>query len=99
VARGPSVTIVTAGDAGYFGLLADLLESLRRGLGDRLYPLSILDIGFTDAQRDNLKRDYGATVAPLGWDLEYPARSRPPNSFKVLAARPHLPRHFPGHDI
>lgn len=99
MARGPSVTIVTAGDAGYFGLLTDLLLSLRRGLGDRLYPLSVLDIGFTDAQRDGLKRDYGATVAPLGWDLAYPARSHPPNSFKVLAGRPHLPRHFPGYDI
>lgn len=99
MARGPSVTIVTAGDAGYFGLLTDLLLSLRRSLGDRLYPLSILDIGFTDAQRDGLKRDYGATVAPLGWDLAYPVRSHPPNSFKVLAGRPHLPRHFPGYDI
>jgi hypothetical protein len=99
VARGPSVTIVTAGDAGYFGLLTDLLVSLRRGLGDRLYPLSILDIGFTDAQRDGLKRDYGATVVSLGWDLAYPARSQPPNSFKVLAGRPHLPQHFPGYDI
>jgi len=99
VARGSSVTIVTAGDAGYFGLLTDLLVSLRRGLDERLYPLSILDIGFTDAQRDSLKREYGATIAPLGWDLPYPPRSHPPNSFKVLAGRPHLPRHFPGYDI
>jgi len=99
VARGPSVTIVTAGDAGYFGLLTDLLASLRRGLGEGLYPLSILDIGFTEAQRENLKREYGATIAPLGWDLPYPFRSHPPNSFKVLAGRPHLPRHFPGYDI
>jgi len=99
VARGPSVTIVTAGDAGYFGLLTDLLASLRRGLGGGLYPLSILDIGFTEAQRENLKREYGATIAPLGWDLPYPPRSHPPNSFKVLAGRPHLPRHFPGYDI
>ncbi|MGH6976224.1 MAG: hypothetical protein ACREEA_02840 [Stellaceae bacterium] len=99
MARGPSVTIVTAGDAGYFGLLRDLLVSLRRGLGDRLPPLSILDIGFTDAQRDSLKREYGATIAPLGWDLVYPARSHPSNSFKVLAGRPHLPRHFPGYDV
>lgn len=99
MARGSSVTIVTAGDAGYFGLLTDLLVSLRRGLGDRLPPLSILDIGFTDGQRDGLKREYGATIAPLGWDLAYPARSHPPNSFKVLAGRPHLPRHFPGYDI
>ncbi len=99
MARGPSITIVTAGDAGYIGLLTDLLASLRQGLGDKLYPLSILDIGFTEAQRENLRRDYGATVAPLGWDLEYPARSHPPNAFKVLAGRPHLPRHFPGYDI
>ncbi|HVA35191.1 MAG TPA: hypothetical protein VNG52_03080 [Stellaceae bacterium] len=99
MARGPSVTIVTAGDAGYFGLLTDLLASLRRGLGGGLYPLSILDIGFTEAQRENLKREYGATIAPLGWDLPYPPRSHPPNSFKVLAGRPHLPRHFPGYDI
>ena len=97
--RGPSVTIVTAGDAGYFGLLTDLLASLRRGLGERLYPLSIFDIGFTEAQRESLERDYAATVASLGWDLAYPARSHPPNSFKVLAGRPHLPRHFPGYDI
>jgi hypothetical protein len=99
VTPGPSVTIVTAGDAGYFSLLTDLLVSLRRGLGERLHPLSILDIGFTDAQRESLRREYGATVAPLGWDLLYPPRSHPPNSFKVLAGRPHLPRHFPGYDI
>ena len=97
--RGPSVTIVTAGDAGYLGLLTDLLVSLRRGLGDRLPPLSILDIGFTDAQRESLKREYGATVVPLGWDLAYPVRAHAPNSFKVLAGRPHLPQHFPGYDI
>ncbi len=99
MSRGSSITIVTAGDAGYFGLLTDLLESLRRGLGDRLYPLSILDIGFTDDQRDHLKHIYSAAVAPLGWDLAYPPRSHPPNSFKVLAGRPHLPKHFPGYDI
>lgn len=97
--RGPSVTIVTAGDAGYFGLLTDLLVSLRRGRGDRIPPLSILDIGFTDAQRESLKREHGATVAPLGWDLAYPVRAHAPNSFKVLAGRPHLPQHFPGYDI
>ena len=99
MARGPSVTIVTAGDVGYFGLLTDLLASLRRGLGERLYPLSIFDIGFTEAQRESLARDYDATVVSLGWDLAYPARAHPPNSFKVLAGRPHLPRHFPGYDI
>lgn len=97
--RGLSVTIVTAGDAGYFDLVTDLFVSLRRGLGERLYPLSILDIGFTSDQRESLRRDYGATVAPLGWDLPYPPRSHPPNSFKVLAGRPHLPQHFPGYDI
>ncbi|MDE2229180.1 MAG: hypothetical protein KGL11_09090 [Alphaproteobacteria bacterium] len=99
MARGHSVTIVTAADAGYFDLLSDLLASLRRGLGDKLPPLSILDIGLTEVQRDDLRRDYDATIEPLGWDLPYPARSHPPNSFKVLAGRPHLPKHFPGYDI
>ena len=98
MASDPSVTIVSAGDSGYFPLLQDLIGSLRRGFGDKLPPLSILDIGFNEEQRRWLA-GLGATVRPLGWDLPYPARSHPPNSFKVLAGRPHLPKHFPGHDI
>ena len=98
LASGPSVTIVTASDAGYFGLLQDLIFSLQRGMGERLPPLSILDIGLNEEQRVWL-RGLGATIQPLGWDLYYPPRSHPPNSFKVLAGRPHLPKHFPGYDI
>jgi hypothetical protein len=94
----PSVTIVTAGDAGYFPLLKDLIVSLQRGLGSALPPLSILDIGLNEAQRIWL-RGLGADIRTLGWDLDYPKRSKPPNSFKVLAGRPHLPKHFPGYDI
>ena len=99
MARGPSVTIVTAGDAGYIALFRDLIASLQRGLGKSMPPLSVLDIGFSEEQRRWLRHDLGATVRELGWDLAYPPRSKPPNSFKVLAGRPHLPKHFPGYDI
>ena len=99
MARTPSITIVTAGDAGYFGLLTDLLTSLRRGLGERLYPLSILDVGLSEAQADSLRRTYGATVRDPGWDLNYPRRAHAREYLKAMTARPHLPKHFPGYDI
>lgn len=97
--RPPSVTIVTAGDAGYFGLLTDLLASLRRGLNERLYPLSILDVGLSGTQADSLRRDYGAVVRDPGWDISYPRQAHVRDYLKAMTARPHLPKHFPGYDI
>lgn len=99
MARSPSVTIVTAANTGYFGLLSDLLASLRRGFGNKLPPLSILDVGLTDVERNALTTEMGATVRDPGWDLVYPQRAHVPNSRKAMTARPHLPRHFPGYDI
>ncbi|HXP32356.1 MAG TPA: hypothetical protein VN832_14780 [Stellaceae bacterium] len=93
-----STTIVSASDAGYFDLLQGLVRSLRAGAGDRRFALSILDLGLAEEQRRWLA-DSGAALERPGWDLDFPGRALLPEHYKAMAARPYLPRHFPGYDV
>ena len=88
------VLAVTAADAGYFGLLRDLMDSLD-GAG---LPLGIFDVGLTPDQRGWLEAR-GCTLVIPGWDVDFPGRDRMPSHYRSLASRPHVPRHFPGYDI
>lgn len=94
----PSTTIVSAADAAYFDLIKGLVSSLRARPEGRALALCIFDIGLTGPQRDWLAGQ-GAVLAEPGWDFEFPGRDHIPTYFKALAARPSIPRYFPGHEI
>lgn len=92
-----TATIVSASDAGYFDLLKGLVLSIREKPQGAGTPLSILDVGLDEDQRDWLLGQ-GATVAVPEWDFDVPAYMNAPSHFRALLARPFLPRYFPGHD-
>jgi hypothetical protein len=95
---GHSITIVSAADSRYFHLLQGLVRSLKAGPKARAIPLSILDIGLAVEQRRWLETK-GVVIAVPEWEFEFPGRDHIPTYFKALAARPSLPKYFPGHEI
>lgn len=94
----PSTTVVSAADAPYFDLIKGLVSSLRAEAEGRALGLSIFDIGLTAAQRAWLAGQ-GAVFVEPDWDFDFPGRDRIPSYFRALAARPAIPRYFPGHDV
>ena len=89
---------ITGGDAGYFGLMKDCIESLRAAPEGRALALGVLDCGLTDEQRAWC-RGRGAELVVPQWDFDFPGRSGLADGYKALTARPFLPRYFPGHDL
>jgi hypothetical protein len=94
----PSATIVSAADAAYFDLIKGLVASLSARPEGRALGLCVFDLGLTGAQRDWLAGQ-GATLAEPAWDFEFPGREHIPSYFRALAARPSIPRYFPGHQV
>jgi len=93
------VIIVTAADANYAALAADLLASIAAAPESRGIAIGFLDIGLDPAQRARIAST-GATVVTPGSDYDFARHATPPKSYlKAHTARPHLPRHFPGFDI
>jgi hypothetical protein len=94
------VEIVCASDGKVMHLTLGLLMSLRDGLGDRLPPVTVLDVGLEEADRTRLEQ-LGARVITIGWDLYV----RPGvgmgmgDHFKAMTARPFLPRYVPNAEI
>lgn len=93
----PAVAIVTAADAGYFGLLSDLVLSIRNQPEGRDFPIAVLDVGLDEAQVAWLSERVQAIVDP-GWDYDFPDRATAPVHFKAMTARPFLPKHLPQFD-
>lgn len=93
-------TIVISGaNAPFWPLLSGLLHSINECLPTQNIAVGVLDFGLTEGQLDRLNR-HGANVVQPDWD--YPLahfHSPPPSAFKVMTARPHLPRYFPGYDL
>ena len=90
----PAETLIcTAADAAYFDLLAGLIRSLRAAPASQALPVGVLDLGLEDAQRDWLAGQGVRCVEP-GWDVQIPWPV--PGHYRAMAARPHLPRYFPG---
>jgi hypothetical protein len=93
-----ALTFVTAADSAYFSLLRGLVLSIRHKPEGRDIPIHVIDLGLTDAEGSWLAARGARTVA-VGWDYEFPLRSTTPGHMRALLARPHLPRHIPGHDV
>jgi hypothetical protein len=85
--------ICTAADAEYFALLRGLVLSLKASGFARHLPIGVLDLGLTEAQRGWLAGQGARCVEP-GWDVDIPWPV--PGHYRAMAARPHLPRYFPG---
>ncbi len=91
--------IITGGDAGYFTLMSECLMSLAPFCAANGVARGALDFGLVADQRQELARAGIAVVSP-GWD--YPLATfdtPPPDYFRAMTARPHLPAHFPGYDL
>jgi hypothetical protein len=89
---------ITGGDANYFDLMRDCIDSLQATEEGRAMTLGILDCGLTDEQRAWC-RARGATLVVPQWDFEFPGREKLKDGYKALTARPFLPRYFPGFDL
>jgi hypothetical protein len=89
---------ITGGDANYFELLRDCVESLRATEEGRAMALGILDCGLTEEQRAWFA-EQGAILVVPEWDFDFPGRARLTDGYKALTARPFLPRYFPGFDL
>ncbi len=87
--------IVTAADAGYFGLLDGLVRSLEKARDRIDFELCLFDLGLGDDQLHALAPHCARIVRP-GWDLDFPGRDAEPDHFKAMVARPFIPKHFPG---
>ena len=89
---------ITGGDAAYFDLMRDCIESLQATEEGRALALGVLDCGLTEEQRDWC-RERGATLVVPQWDFDFPGRESLKDGYKALTARPFLPRYFPGYDL
>jgi hypothetical protein len=88
--------IISAGDSGYFPLLADAVMSVRAL--DPAVPIGVLDLGLRPEERERLTAMAARVVKP-GWDVAFPGRDRAPDYLKAEFSRPFLPKHFPGHEM
>jgi hypothetical protein len=87
--------IISAGDSGYFPLLADAVRSVRAL--DPGVAVGVLDLGLRPEQLDWLATMSAQVVKP-GWDIAFPGRDRLPDTLKAEFSRPFLPKHFPGYE-
>ena len=90
--------MVTGADAKYFPLLRDCIGSLRAFPELAEIDIAVLDLGLDEAHREWLKGQ-SVSVVPIGWDVDLSNYPGVPTYFKAMTARPHLPKHFPSHDI
>jgi len=89
---------ITGGDAGYFELMRDCIDSLRATSEGRALSLGVLDCGLTEEQRAWCRTQGAALVVPQ-WDFDFPGRDKLKDGYKALTARPFLPRYFPGFEL
>ena len=94
----PRVIVVTGADSKYFPLLCDCIQSLRAFPELAEIEIGVIDLGLDAAHHEWLKGQ-SVSVVPLGWDVDLSNYPGVPTYFKAMTARPHLPRHFPNHDI
>jgi hypothetical protein len=91
--------LVSASDTKFFHLLEDLLASVEDGAKRDGHALGVLDVGLTDDQRAALEQRGVIVLRP---ELDYAPelfKTPPELTFRAQAARPNLPRYFPGYDL
>jgi hypothetical protein len=88
--------VASGADRAYFPLLRDTVLSIRANRQNAA--IGVLDLGLDGEHRDWLSARVTHIVCP-DWDLEFPHRTRAPETYKAQVARPFLRRHFPGYEM
>lgn len=91
-----TTVLVTGADAGYFPLLRDALDSVRRFPQAARLDVGVLDFGFDDQQRDWLD-SLGVRVVVPEVRLDVPKELHRQRDLGYLT-RPYLDHYFPGYD-
>ncbi|MEO1330957.1 MAG: hypothetical protein AAFW46_14985 [Pseudomonadota bacterium] len=94
-----SIAIITGGDAQFFPLLEDLIDSLdaARPTGVEA-PVYVFDFGLAPEQIEALAPRVARVFDP-GWDLDFPFLDQTPGYKKYVTAAPFAPKHAPGHEV
>jgi hypothetical protein len=87
--------IVSASDARYFGLLRNLLSSIRSAAPSPRVPVCVIDLGLSPGSRDELA-SMGVTVATARNDFGVALTREMPGYVMAFLSRPWLPEYFPG---
>jgi len=91
--------IVTGGDAGYFGLIHELLLSIRRLPKGADAPLGVIDAGLTEVQIKRLK-ELGASIVRPDWPSAVAERRARGRTFlKANLGKAFLDKYFPDHTV
>lgn len=94
------LTIVSGGDSGYFDLLVDLAESIRKQKGGDKLNVHFLDGGLKKEHREIFEKKYNIKVHDLPWmDSTAEKRSRGREYLKINVAKLHLDKLFPDSKI
>ena len=88
---------IAATDAGYHGLLADMIASVRRHRGLEEAPFAVFDLGLDSVQRDALAGQ-GVELATPEWHFDLDGRGFPRHQLGLLV-RPFLRDYFPGRRV
>jgi lipopolysaccharide biosynthesis glycosyltransferase len=89
---------ITGFNSEYEPVAKGLLSSIEDGARADDLAIGILDLGLTEDHKNLFKRRGFKVVTP-DWDYDLRIFETMPNSyFKVMTARPHLPKYFPGFD-
>ena len=91
--------ICSASDSKYWPLLSGMLNSVEKPAKQDGFSFGILDVGLTQEQKSRLDLFGAVTVSPE-WDYKMDhLAEQPPSHLRAMAARPHLPKYFPGYDL
>jgi len=88
------LAIVTAADTNFFGLLQDLVASIREKPQGQSVPIYVLDAGLSEPEHSWLSQ-HAASAVHVPWP--YPLDVSGP--LRALAMRSHIPALMPGHEI
>ena len=94
----PDTILVSGADAGYFGLLSGLLDSLEAHAESRQLRVGVIDFGLAPNQIEALGPRV-SEIVPGRWDFPFPGYENAPRHRQAFTARPFLPEYFPGHEV
>ena len=88
-------TIVTLADSNYFGMLEELIESIKKHPESKNISICVLDAGLTDEQVKAVKKKV-YKIKKANWDIEVPNYKIAGKEWlKSQVARAFLPNYFP----
>ena len=93
----PDHVFIAAADAGYYGLLAEMLASVRRHRGLEEAPFAVFDLGLEPAQRAALASQ-GVELAMPEWHFGLDGSKFPRHELGLLV-RPFLRDYLPGRRV